>query len=136
MKFKSHTGASVIEFAVLLPLLIVLIFGIIEFGMLLYNQQVITNASREGARAGIVAQDPRVTDGQIALIVNSYTSNHLVTFGATNNPVTSVTRTGISFGDDLKVTVTYIYGFLTIPNFIPGITNPRTMTAATLMRYE
>ena len=42
------------EFAIVMPLLFVILFGIIEFGILLYDKAMITNASREGARAGIV----------------------------------------------------------------------------------
>jgi Flp pilus assembly protein TadG len=43
-------GAALVEFAIITPLLFVLLFGIIEFGIVLYDQAVITNASREGAR--------------------------------------------------------------------------------------
>ena len=49
---KGNNGASAVEFAVVLPLL-VLPFGIIEFSLALYDKAMITNASREGARAGI-----------------------------------------------------------------------------------
>ena len=67
MKYRfSQRGASAVEFALILPLLIVLTFGIIEFGLLMYNQQVLTNAAREGARYGIVQTDPTdaaVTNG-------------------------------------------------------------------------
>ena len=56
IKFASQKGAAMVEFAlILIPLLMLITFGIIEFGMFMYNQQVLTNASREGARAGIVA---------------------------------------------------------------------------------
>lgn len=139
---EKHKGASVVEFAVILPLLIVLVFGIIEFGMLMYNQQVITNASREGARAGIVAQNPRVSDygnPSIDNVVQTYCLNHLVTF-ATVKPLPNTLVTGYDpnalFGQDLTVKVTYNYEFLVIPNFIPVINKLRPMTAQTVMRYE
>ena len=48
--FKCQRGAAAVEFAIVLPLLLVFVFGIIEFGFLLYDKAVITNASREGAR--------------------------------------------------------------------------------------
>ena len=54
MKMRDESGGSLVEFAVIAPLLFVILFGIIEFGILLYDQAKITNASREGARAGIV----------------------------------------------------------------------------------
>ncbi len=47
---KSNSGTAAVEFAIIAPLLFVLVFGIIEFGAMLYNQSVITNASREAAR--------------------------------------------------------------------------------------
>ena len=44
-------GAAAVEMALVLPFLLATLMGIIEFGRVLYNQQVITNAAREGARA-------------------------------------------------------------------------------------
>ena len=51
---KNQKGTEVVEFAIVSLLLFLLLFGIIDFGILLYDKAVITNASREGARAGIV----------------------------------------------------------------------------------
>ena len=51
---RNEKGGSLVEFAIITPLLFVILFGIFESGLLLYNKAVITNASREGARAGIV----------------------------------------------------------------------------------
>ena len=52
--FSSTTerGATLVEFAIILPLFFLLIFGIIEFSILLYDKAILTNASREGARLG------------------------------------------------------------------------------------
>jgi len=135
-KLTDHRGAAAVEFALVIIPLILLVFGTVEFGVLMYNQQVITNASREGARAGIVAQTPRVTSGEISTVVNTYTTSHLITFGAANTPVTTVNAAGAGFGDDLTVNVTYQYSFLVIPNFVPGIAALRTMSATTVMKYE
>ncbi len=73
-----------VELAIVLLPLTFIIAGIFEFGLLIYNKQVLTDASREGARAGIVSQQPRVTPAQIQTAVNTYCTNHLITFGATN----------------------------------------------------
>jgi Flp pilus assembly protein TadG len=142
IKFASQKGAAAVEFALVLPLLVVITFGIIEFGMLMYNQQVLTNASREGARAGIVVRTPNprlpaTGANSIESVVQNYCLNNLVTFGATNiPPTTTVTYPSQNFGDPLTVQVNYTYSFLVIPNFIPGITSPRTMKAITVMKYE
>jgi Flp pilus assembly protein TadG len=142
-KWTSQKGTSAVEFALILPLLMIITFGIIEFGMLIYNQQVITNASREGARAGIVASIPRVPPtgaNSIESVVQSYCASHMVTFGTQNTPTITNPPAGYSptasFRDPLTVQVNYQYSFLVIPNFIPGIARLRNMQAATTMRYE
>ena len=130
MKIKGQKGASAVEFAIVLPVLVLLIFGCIEFGLLLYNKQVITNASREGARAGIVSQSPRVTEEAIRGIVISYCGNNLVTFGDKATALSvNATAAGTSFGDDLTVLVKYKYDFLVLSNlgFAPKVLNSQTV---------
>jgi len=130
---KNERGVSAVEFAIVLPLLILVLFGIIEFSLILYDKAMLTNASREGARAGIVAQLPRVTPGEIDGIVKKYCQNHLVTFGS-STPITTVIP-GVNFGDDLTVSVAYTYDFLLLPKF--GFSKDYlTLTATTVMRME
>ena len=99
MKGKSEKGAIAVEMAILLPILVLLLFGSIEFGALLYNKHVVTNASREGARAGIVAQDPKPTSSEIS-----------------------------AFPADLTVSVSYIYNFLVLRNLGFGPVNLQSTT--------
>src|ERR671914_357475 len=59
--FRSERGQSLTEFALVLPLLVVLLFGIIQFGITFNNYISLTDAVRAGARKGAVArhlQDP------------------------------------------------------------------------------
>ncbi len=136
MNVRNRNGTSMVEFAIILPLLCVIMFGIIEFGLVLYDKAVITNASREAARYGIVSRTPRRTVAEITGVVNDYCQNYLVTFGASNNPVTSVTGAGSAFGLPLSVNVTYNYGFLALPNFVTSVTGPLSLSATTVMRME
>ncbi|MGQ9646622.1 MAG: TadE/TadG family type IV pilus assembly protein [Thermodesulfobacteriota bacterium] len=133
---KRQTGASAVEFAIILPILLVLIFGIIEFGFAIYDKTMITNACREGARAGIVYRDPRVTDEEIASVVNHYLSNYLITFGGSNSATVTVTRTGYHSGDELKVRVAYTYTSLILPDLIQTLGREFNMVAETTMRME
>ncbi len=135
---KCRKGASAVEFALVLPVLIVFVFGIIEFGLLMYNQQVITNASREGARAGIVQALSRPTLSDIQAVVTNYCANRLVTFGSGGgSPVTTLPNAPCSaFGNNLTVSVTYTYQWLVISHFVPGLGATKTLSAQTVMRCE
>jgi Flp pilus assembly protein TadG len=137
MNLRKQKGAALVEFAVILPLLFLLLFGIVEFSLLLYNQQVITNACREGARAGIVSREPRLNSTEITQIVNTYSKAHLVTFGDAISAATNIDNSGgTSFGDDLKVRVTYRYDFLVLPEFINDFVGDIDLAAEAVMKYE
>lgn len=143
-RWGNQQGVAAIEFALVLPLLIILVFGIIEFSILFYDKAMITNASREGARVGIVYRfDPSGTstlnhpDGtEITGVVTTYLQNHLISLGAASSATTAITRAGDAAGNSLTVTVSYPYHFLVLPNFITTLTGPINLSAVTIMRME
>ncbi len=55
---KTEKGQAMVEFALVLPVLLVLLCGIIDFGWLYYNQITLNNAAREGARYAVIHYDP------------------------------------------------------------------------------
>jgi len=137
MRKQNERGVSAVELALIMPLLVIILFGIIEFGLILYNQQVITNASREGARKGILFSPPpleRPTKEQIKTVVTNYTSGNLITFKSGTTPSPDVpTGPCTALGNDLTVTVDYQYTFLILDGF--GFTGP-LLKARTTMRCE
>jgi Flp pilus assembly protein TadG len=133
MYLKREEGAAAVEFALLLPLLMMILFGIIEFGLVLYNQEVITNASREGARFGIVIGNPRPATGQIQDVVNTYLTNAGLNSG---NATVSVAGAQGASGSDLTVSVIFPYTFLVLPNFAASLTDSLNLNAATVMKLE
>jgi Flp pilus assembly protein TadG len=133
---KGEKGVAAIEFAIVLPVLILLVFGIIEFSILFYDKAMITNASREGARAGIVYNFPdRLSAGEIETIARNYCADHLISFGSSDNVNVDVV-TGAVSGDPLTVTVEYPYTFLVLPNFATSLIGTITLRAQTVMRME
>lgn len=54
---RSDRGAAMVEFAIIAPLLLLLVFGIIEFGRAYNAQNTLTHAAREGAREYAITQD-------------------------------------------------------------------------------
>jgi hypothetical protein len=137
-------GATALEFAIVLPVLLLVVFGIIEWGLYMYNRQVITNAAREGARYGVLMRmQPRyVTDTDedqaIKDKVLEFAGNRLITFGtdklkAANVIITRTDEDGnelpendpdyppnewYKFGRSLKIEFDYDYKFLYLSIFI------------------
>ena len=138
----NQKGTSAVEFAIVLPLLMVFVFGIIEFGLVFYNKAMVTNASREAARAGIVYRDPPLTVAEIQSVVDDYCGGMLVSFGSSPGAVTTVpSGECLNHGDELVVNVAYQYEFLLIPDFLTaffsgGIPGSIDVSAVTRMRCE
>jgi len=146
MTLRDEKGAAVVEFAVVLPLLLMFVFGIIEFGLLMYNKAMITNASREAARSGIVFSTDasgslqRLTADEIKNVVDYYCQNHLITFSQTPQPAQTATNPPspetLASGSYLTVTVTYHYDYLMMPAFITDLVGGIDLVADTTMRTE
>jgi Flp pilus assembly protein TadG len=134
-RLKNQKGIAAVEFALVLPLLVILAFGIIEFSLVLFDKAVITNASREGARAAIVYRVTPATEVEIQGVVNTYCQNRLISLKATNPPAVLVSPAGAS-GDPRTVRVTYRYNFLVIPAFIASLGQGIELQAETIMRME
>jgi len=132
---KSESGAAVVEFAVIAALFLVVVFGIIELGIIMFNKHILTNASREGARAGVVMKVPRVLDSEIQTIVENYALERLMTFGESSvSPTIEIEHIGASFGEHfLVVRVQYPFEFLVLSGFGLG---PVELNAETRMLME
>lgn len=68
---RSERAAALVEFAIVLPVLLLLVFGIIDFGRALYTQNNLSAAVREGARRAAV-QFPTVDNQAISDSVKMY----------------------------------------------------------------
>lgn len=55
---STEEGNAAVELALVLPLFLILVMGIIEFGRILYYQQVMTNAARGSTRASVMGFEP------------------------------------------------------------------------------
>ncbi len=96
---KNEKGASAVEFALILPILIMLVFGIFQFGIAYNNYIALTHAAREGARLAAVNMDE--IEG-IAWFENR------VRESAPSVTIESITLSGQNgdIGDPVAVTVT------------------------------
>jgi Flp pilus assembly protein TadG len=136
---KRLAGNSLLEFALVLPVLMLILIGVLEFPLLMYDKAVITNASREGARYGITLRTPSyATSAQVITYTTTYCTNKLISFSSSPASVTVTATPSISppaFGAQLTVTVTYVYTDLVLHNLI-NHGQQYTLTATTVMTYE
>ena len=116
-------GAAAVEFALVLPLLIVLLLGIIDFGLYYYNDLQLTHAARDAARY---------------LSVNNLAGADAAISGATLVS-TSIDARGMSpatSGQPATVTLHATYSFLTPLPLIVGIGRTLGINATVVMRRE
>ncbi|HEY3045776.1 MAG TPA: TadE/TadG family type IV pilus assembly protein [Vicinamibacterales bacterium] len=135
----STKGAELIEFALVLPVLLLVLGGVLDMGFLFNNYAVVTNAAREGARMAAV---PGWVETDVKNRVNRYiTGAGLTLTGVTTtvNPV-AVDIGGGKTVNAVKVVVTYPYNYLILgplAQMIQGgsVANV-TLKAAATMRAE
>lgn len=132
LRSTKQEGAGLVEFSLLAPLFVVLLFGLVEFGLSIYSKGVLTNASREGARFGVVYTTPRKTTDEIKSKVQDYLNKS----GFTDTPTINVTGAEGSSGTPLTVTVTYPYTFQVLPQFVCSFTGSLNLTSNTVMLME
>jgi Flp pilus assembly protein TadG len=141
---RGERGAELVEFALVLPLLLVVIAGIIDFGFLFQRYEVVTNAAREGARIAIL---PGYEQADVQFRVNQYVNEGIEgtassrTDVALGTPQTVEPPSGPSF-QTVTVTVTYTDSYVILGPIISLIGGNSenfgevTLTARSTMRVE
>ena len=134
---RQMTGAAAVEFALVLPAFLILVFGLIELSLILYNSAVITNAAREAARAGVVLRQPKLSAAEIQQVAQTYAQGQLISFGTATPPTVTVTSgVGGSFGTPLTVNVSYSYTSLGLSSFLTALGTPLVLTSTSVMSNE
>jgi Flp pilus assembly protein TadG len=129
-------GAAAVEFALILPLLLLLLFGIVDFGRALNAQITITQAAREGARLDALGQS------NAAVVSRTQNAAFGLDLPAADVTETSVCEVGAVATADAEVTVNYQFSFITPVGAIAGLFGgkgfgaPITLTAQGVMPCE
>jgi Flp pilus assembly protein TadG len=145
-------GAELVEFAFVLPILLVVIGGIVDFGLLFQRYEVVTNAAREGAR---LASLPGYNESAVRSHVRNYISQGLALYddrldaavpnsssGVAVDPVTLSVNPGAGTINipGTRVTVTYQHTFIMLGPVMQLINrswnSSRTIVAVSQMRTE
>jgi Flp pilus assembly protein TadG len=157
---REEKGQVLVETAFVLPLLLVLIFGMVDFGRAMYTKNTLNNAARSGARVAAVTPGLTPTSPAVALfslnsqpaitvqnnIFNGIPTDNSVTYELTirNAAGTSIPAT-VTTGDQVQINLTYpdfpmitpLYNILAlITNSGAQGSNGPTITGQASMRYE
>jgi Flp pilus assembly protein TadG len=124
----SERGQTMTEFAVVLPILCVLLFGIIQFGILYNNYVTVTDAARAGARKAAVSRHTSPSSEGCKTVRSSAATLDQARLGCSVGVVGPLDRPGA----DVTVTVTYPYSI----NLIGIPLKAGTLTAKTTERME
>jgi Flp pilus assembly protein TadG len=119
---KGEDGQSLVEFALVIPIFLLVLFAIVDFGMAFHAWITVTNSAREGARLGAV----RATSGEIEQRVRDTATS----LDQANLSV-SVTNAEGQPGGSVVVDVSYDYSLMTpladLLNMVSGGTIPATL---------
>jgi Flp pilus assembly protein TadG len=132
LKFtRPRSGAALVEFALILPVLLYMVFGLIEYGWLILKQQQLNNAAREAVRLAVL---PSATDTAInAKVTTLMTAAGMGSTGYTTLPTTWA---GIASGSDVYVTVSVTYSTVALTGSANIIPKPTTIAATVHMTKE
>jgi len=127
---KGTRGSAVVEFALILPILLTLVFGIIEMGSAWYSKQMLVNASREGARFGAMFNG--ADNAQVIAFVNQI----LTQAGFPGAVEVTSSGAGGSTGALVQVMITGQHELPVLGGLVPGLPSSINLQASTVMRHE
>lgn len=134
---RPQGGAAAVEFALLLPVLMAMLMGTLEIGMMLYNKAVLTNATREGARAGIVLRNPKPSVGEITNVVLQKSESNLISLLPTDAPqVTVLQSSPAAWPNTLQVSAQYTFKGFVIGSVMQALGSTWVIHASTVMVHE
>ena len=128
---KDEKGQNLIEFALVVPMLIILFIGIAEFGRAWMSQNILTGAAREAARIAAV-------DTPYGGLNNAYARANEILDSALIPVGSRSVNVNIPAANWSDVTATVTYNFpVVLFGFIPGLDNATiTLSSTTTMRKE
>jgi Flp pilus assembly protein TadG len=136
VRWQCEKGSELIEFALVAPVLILLLAGIFDFGMMFRSFEAVTNAAREGARVGVL---PGYADADVQTRVNDYLTVSGLAGARTINVTTIPQATGAGTFTARAVEVSYSYQFVVlgpIGSAFGGSFGTIPLRAVSVMRTE
>lgn len=135
--WASERGAELIEMAIAMPLLLLIVLGIVDFGFLFQRYLVLTNAAMEGARVAVLP-GYSMADAQNRATTYAQTGGVLGAVTALAAPI-SLPGAGGGSWPGVRVTVTHVYSYSyigPIAGMFGGSFSSVTLTAQSTVRRQ
>ena len=132
-KEKREDGQAMVEFALVLPIFLLILCGIIDFGWLFYNQLSLNNACREGARYAVVNTAEGASTQAIEEHIENLTTNVFANDGVDID--IEYTSQGNPTAGDIKVLLEADISFFT-PVLSTVLGKEKTITSTVIMKVE
>lgn len=123
--WRKEAGQALAEFVLVIPILLLLVFGIVEFGLAFRTHQIVTNSAREGARVAVLpsTDDPNIVEGVVEQRLASAGLDPLladISFACVeeNGDETAGWCGGDRFGKLTRVDLTYPYTFFVLGGLV------------------
>ena len=131
---KRQDGQAVVEFAVILPVLLLVLMSIYQFGQVFVNYMDVTSAGREGARKAAVSRNAgNCTSVDSLAITAAKAAGSDLTQSSLNVTITrTCTNNAYAQGSDVKATATYPYSI----SILGLVVSSGTLSSSTTMRVE
>ncbi|KHK03368.1 TadE/TadG family type IV pilus assembly protein [Desulfovibrio sp. TomC] len=129
---KNQTGASAVEMALILPLLLTLVFAIIDYSRFFFVRFTVTAAVADAARIAVL---PGTTDAMIAAVVSAALTDP-ISQGADQPPSVDVTPNQRVAGTPVTVTASLPFSPLILPQFLGITLFPQSIRASATMVVE
>jgi Flp pilus assembly protein TadG len=140
-RIRDERGASAVEFALVAPLLFLVIFAIIDFGFGFHAWDATQNAAREGGRVAAVTSNPATIEARVRA-ASDFLDQTQMSVTVQCKPAGGSSFGGCpssaawTEGDLVRITVNYNYGYMTPLPTMVGMSSPMRLSSVAETRFE
>lgn len=128
---RAERSVATLEFAMVLPILLLVLFGILEFGRIMTVSHVLTAAARDGARIAVL---PGADNSQVLAAVNNQLSQAGISYDSYEFTPSDVSTASRDDPVTIRISINY-ESIAWVPGFIPGLSGVQLQGVA-VMRKE
>jgi Flp pilus assembly protein TadG len=132
---RARGGMAMVEMVIILPLLLMLLFALVEFGVMFARWQTLSNAAREGAREAVLFRDS-CNSSTVQADVRNRVRNYAAPLGITLNDADISVSGQCRTAPNSTVLVSFTHTFNVLPNLAESLSPTIDLSRSSVMRNE